>query len=67
MKIKQVKRPRIKLLRRAIFLLILGSLHAYFIWEGDILFGYALSMLIVIPFISLKRKFLNGLRLLDLG
>ena len=67
MKSKQIKRPRIKLLRRAIFLLILGSLHAYFIWEGDILFGYALSMLIVIPFISLNRKFFKWVTIVGFG
>lgn len=67
MKSKQVKRPRIKLLRRAIFLLILGSLHAYFIWEGDILFGYALSMLIVIPLISLNRKFFKWVTIIGFG
>ncbi|MGO1758412.1 DUF418 domain-containing protein [Mammaliicoccus vitulinus] len=57
MKTKQVKHPRVKLLRRALFLMLIGSLHAYFIWEGDILFGYAISMLVVIPFISLKSRF----------
>lgn len=67
MKSKQIKRPRIKLLRRAIFLLILGSLHAYFIWEGDILFGYALSMLIVILFISLNRKFFKWITIIGFG
>ncbi|WP_436894578.1 DUF418 domain-containing protein [Staphylococcus pseudoxylosus] len=63
MKHKSIKRPRVKLFRRAVFILIIGILHASFIWEGDILMGYGLSMLIVIPFISLNKGFLSGLQL----
>ncbi|MGY0755269.1 DUF418 domain-containing protein [Staphylococcus haemolyticus] len=56
MKLKGLPRPRLKLLRRAIFLLILGFIHASYIWEGDILTAYSLAMLCVIPFISLSTK-----------
>ena len=56
MKLKGFPRPRLKLLRRAIFLLILGFIHASYIWEGDILLAYSLAMLCVIPFISLSTK-----------
>ena len=56
MKLKGLPRPRLKLLRRAIFLLILGFIHASYIWEGDILLAYSLAMLCVIPFISLSTK-----------
>ena len=57
MKSKNIKRPRIKLFRRAVFILTIGILHAAFIWEGDILSGYAISMLLVLPFISLNKGF----------
>lgn len=57
MKNKNIKRPRIKLVRRALFILTIGILHAAFIWEGDILNGYAISMLLIIPFISLNKNF----------
>lgn len=33
MKNKDIKRPRIKLFRRAVFILTIGILHAAFIWE----------------------------------
>ncbi|WP_326008072.1 DUF418 domain-containing protein [Staphylococcus haemolyticus] len=56
MKLKGLPRPRLQLLRRAIFLLILGFIHASYIWEGDILTAYSLAMLCVIPFISLSTK-----------
>ncbi|MHB7913966.1 DUF418 domain-containing protein [Staphylococcus haemolyticus] len=56
MKLKGLPRPRLKLLRRAIFLLILGFIHASYICEGDILTAYSLAMLCVIPFISLSTK-----------
>lgn len=56
MKRKNIKRPRIKLYRRAFLLLIIGTLHAIWIWEGDILSGYALSMMFLIPFISLNKS-----------
>ncbi|MGW7899839.1 DUF418 domain-containing protein [Staphylococcus shinii] len=64
MKNKNIKRPRVKLFRRAVFILIIGILHASFIWEGDILFGYALSMLIVIPFISLNKGFFKWITII---
>ncbi|WP_251518680.1 MULTISPECIES: DUF418 domain-containing protein [Staphylococcus] len=57
MKWRQMKRPKLKLLRRAFFLIVLGLLHGLFIWEGDILTTYGLAMLMIIPFISLNKKY----------
>lgn len=57
MKRKNIKRPRIKLYRRAFLLFVIGTMHAIWIWEGDILTGYALSMMLLIPFISLNKSF----------
>lgn len=66
MKLKELKRPRLKLFRRAIFLLIIGLVHSIYIWEGDILFGYSLSMLIIIPFISLGKRFFKWIAIIGL-
>ncbi|WP_035785087.1 DUF418 domain-containing protein [Jeotgalicoccus psychrophilus] len=57
MKNKEVKWKRIKLLCRAVGLIVLGILHSYFIWEGDILLAYGIGMLIFIPFIGLPKWF----------
>ncbi len=57
MKRKNIKRPRIKLYRRAFLLFVIGTIHTIWIWEGDILSGYALSMMLLIPFISLTKSF----------
>lgn len=56
MKRKNIKRPRMKLYRRAFLLFVIGTMHAIWIWEGDILSGYALSMMFLIPFISLNKS-----------
>ena len=56
MKLKGLPRPRLKLLRRAIFLLILAFTHARSTGEGAIFLAYSLAMLCVITFISLSTK-----------
>ncbi|MGV3274678.1 DUF418 domain-containing protein [Staphylococcus sp. 11261D007BR] len=57
MKNKDVKAKRFKLFLRAIGLLILGSLHANYIWEGDILSTYSIGMFILIIFIGFRTAF----------
>lgn len=42
--------------RRSFWLLLFGMLHGYFIWFGDILFGYAVSGMIVFLFRNRKPK-----------
>lgn len=55
----QNKQPRVSsklvsplnfLLRRYFFLLLIGLVHAYFIWEGDILVSYSLCAFFIIWF-----------------
>ena len=56
MKLKGLPRPRLKLLRRAIFLLILGFIHASYIWEGDILLAYSLAYVMCNTFYFTKYQ-----------
>lgn len=56
------KRPGRLFLRRQVILLGIGLVHAYLIWEGDILVPYAICGLVVYP---LRR--LSPQRLLALG
>lgn len=53
-------------IRRLIVLLIIGILHAFFIWHGDILISYALIGFIVLLFYGVKSKTLltSGLLIL---
>jgi len=40
--------------RRTLWLMVFGLLHAYLIWEGDILFTYGLFGLVLFPFRNLR-------------
>lgn len=42
--------------RRVIGLIILGSLHITFVWDGDILLTYGAGLIIIISFIKRKVK-----------
>ena len=42
--------------RRSLWLLVFGVIHGYFIWFGDILFGYAISGMIVFFFRNKSAK-----------
>jgi uncharacterized protein len=55
--------------RRAAILLVFGLLHAYLLWEGDILFDYALCGMLVYPFRkkSPRTLFLLGVLVLVPG
>lgn len=57
MKNKGTKWKRFKLLCRAIGILVIGYLHATYIWEGDILLAYGLAMIVSIIFIGLPTWF----------
>jgi uncharacterized protein len=53
--------------RRMFALLVFGLIHAYLIWDGDILVLYAICGMIVYPFRTLRPLVLLGLGLLSLG
>jgi uncharacterized protein len=42
--------------RRTLWLLVFGVAHAYLLWEGDILFGYAVCGLFLFPFRRLPAR-----------
>lgn len=42
--------------RRLLWLFLFGVFHAYFIWDGDILYHYAICGLFLIPFRSMKSN-----------
>jgi uncharacterized protein len=42
--------------RRVLWLLAFGLVHAYFLWQGDILYGYAVCGLILYPLRKLSPK-----------
>lgn len=44
------------LVRRSLLLLLVGGLHATFIWEGDILLSYGLIGFIMLIFLNRKKK-----------
>lgn len=44
--------------RRQLILLVLGALHAYLLWVGDILFAYAAVGMVVYPFRKLMPRML---------
>ncbi len=53
--------------RRTLWLLAIGLLHAYLLWEGDILFSYALSGLFLFPFRGSSPRLLHTLGALVLS
>lgn len=42
--------------RRLLWLFVIGVIHAYFIWDGDVLYHYAICGLFLLPFRSIKSK-----------
>ncbi len=42
--------------RRLLWLFVIGIVHAYFIWEGDVLYHYAICGLLLLPFRSIKTS-----------
>ncbi|MFA0961123.1 DUF418 domain-containing protein [Roseivirga sp. BDSF3-8] len=40
--------------RRLLWLFVIGVIHAYFIWDGDVLYHYALCGFLLFPFRSFK-------------
>jgi uncharacterized protein len=53
--------PRPRLLRRLLALLAFGLIHLLLIWNGDILVEYALSGLLVLPFLAASNRTLARL------
>jgi uncharacterized protein len=49
--------------RRVLWLFVIGMLHAYLLWEGDILTAYALCGLVLYPFRRLRPAWLIALGL----
>ena len=50
---KKVKRHFV---RRFILLIIIGILHATFVWEGDILLSYGIMGILMLIFLNRKKK-----------
>ena len=44
--------------RRALWLIAFGLAHAYFLWGGDILYGYGVAALVLYPFRRQSPRFL---------
>lgn len=42
--------------RRLLWLFIIGVIHAYFIWDGDILYHYSICGFLLLPFRSMKSR-----------
>ena len=53
--------------RRMVWLLVIGMLHAYFLWWGDILVTYALAGLVIFPFRKLAPRVQIGIGVGILG
>jgi len=53
--------------RRNLWLIAFGLAHAYFIWDGDILFGYGVTGLLLFPFRKLRPAALIALGVVLLG
>lgn len=58
------ERFRVTFLRRLLALLLFGVIHAFFIWHGDILIGYAIVGLFLFPFFQASAKTLRNWALL---
>ena len=52
------------ILRRLVFLLVVGLAHLFLVWNGDILTLYALCGLVVAPLLRLPTRALLGLAIL---
>ncbi|WP_033826516.1 DUF418 domain-containing protein [Bacillus andreraoultii] len=50
------KRVKCHLFRRYLLLLVFGLLHSIFVWEGDILFSYGFTGLMMLMFVNRKKK-----------
>lgn len=55
LKEKQVESPQAWMVRRLVILLIIGALHAFLIWHGDILITYALIGFLLLLFLDRKN------------
>lgn len=44
--------------RRLLWLFVFGVIHAYFIWDGDVLYHYAICGLLLLPFRSIRSKYI---------
>jgi len=44
--------------RRLLWLFVIGVIHAYFIWDGDVLYHYSICGLLLLPFRSIKSNHL---------
>ncbi len=53
--------------RRMFWLFVIGIIHAYFLWWGDILVTYALAGLVIFPFRKLKWQVQLGIGVLVLA
>lgn len=53
---QKVSRPGLLFLRRLIILFIIGVIHAYFLWYGDILMTYAVSGFLLFAFYRAKPR-----------
>ncbi|MEQ8924626.1 MAG: DUF418 domain-containing protein [Fulvivirga sp.] len=42
--------------RRLLWLFVIGVVHAYFIWNGDVLYHYAICGFLLFPFRSIKTR-----------
>jgi uncharacterized protein len=53
---QKIDRPKLLFVRRLIVLFLIGVIHAYFLWYGDILMTYAVSGLLLLAFYNAKPK-----------